>query len=46
MRAFSEPPKRPLDSEIFTDDVDSLVKRTFPSWEGDHPLFKNFGKNH
>lgn len=43
MIAFNEPPKRPIDSEIFIDDVDKLVKENFPLFEGDHPLFKKFG---
>ena len=43
MQMFPSPPKKPEDQDIFIDDVDTLVKITFPSYEGQHELFEKFG---
>lgn len=40
---FSHPPTEPKDEDIFIDDVDLLVKKSYPNDEGQHPLFKKFG---
>lgn len=42
-RVFFEPPQKPNESKIFIDDVNELVKISFPDHEGQHPLFKKFG---
>lgn len=43
MIAFNEPPKKPLNSEIFTEDVDKLVREEYPPYESIYPLFEKFG---
>lgn len=43
MDYFSQPPIAPKDEDIFIDDVDFLVKKSYPYHEGQHPLFKKFG---
>ena len=43
MRIFNEEPKPPKDEDIFIDDVNVLVKKSYPDHEGQHPLFKKFG---
>ena len=42
MKIFSSPPILPKDKDIFKD-VNTLVKKSFPDHEGQHPLFKKFG---
>ena len=43
MYYFKHPPLKPKDEDIFIDDVNLLVKTSYPSYEGQHPLFKKFG---
>ena len=43
MRIFDREPLPPKDEDIFIDDVDVLVEKSYPNHEGQHPLFKKFG---
>lgn len=43
MHYFNQPPIKPKDEDIFIDDVNLLVKKSYPNYENQHPLFKKFG---
>lgn len=42
MKIFDTPPVPPKDKDIFKD-VNTLVKKSYPEYENQHPLFKKFG---
>lgn len=43
MKILNKEPQPPKDEDIFIDDVDVLVKKSYPDNEEQHPLFKKFG---
>lgn len=43
MRIFDKPPRYPREAEILDKTVDELVLKSYPNFEGQHPIFRKFG---